>query len=92
MTRDITNTGLPGRSSAQVSRARRAVYAAFIANGFIFASWAARIPQVRDGLRVSPGVLGLILDKPRVRPELNRSIPVVAPVPGGAAVAVGWSF
>ena len=38
-----------------------AVYIAFIANGFIFASWAARIPQVRDGLRVSPGVLGLIL-------------------------------
>ncbi|HYB86878.1 MAG TPA: hypothetical protein VEC76_08520, partial [Streptosporangiaceae bacterium] len=38
-----------------------AVYTAFIGNGFLFASWAARIPQVRDGLRVSPGVLGLIL-------------------------------
>jgi fucose permease len=46
---------------AQVHSAKQAVYAAFIANGFIFASWAARIPQVRDGLRVSPGVLGLIL-------------------------------
>jgi fucose permease len=61
MTRDITNTAPPGRSRAQVSGATRAVYTAFIANGFIFASWAARIPQVRDGLRVSPGVLGLIL-------------------------------
>jgi len=61
MTRDITNTAPPGRSRAQVSGAKRAVYTAFIANGFIFASWAARIPQVRDGLRVSPGALGLIL-------------------------------
>ncbi len=61
MTRDITNTLPPGRSSAQVRSAKRAVYTAFIANGFIFASWAARIPQVRDGLRVSPGALGLIL-------------------------------
>ena len=61
MTRDITNTAPPGRSRAQVSGARQAVCTAFIANGFIFASWAARIPQVRDGLRVSPGVLGLIL-------------------------------
>jgi fucose permease len=62
MTRDIIpNTGPPGRSRAQVGGAKRAVYIAFIANGFIFASWAARIPQVRDGLRVSPGVLGLIL-------------------------------
>src|SRR5262252_7384275 len=61
MTSHITNTGQPGRSRAQVSGAKQAVSAAFIANGFIFASWAARIPQVRDGLRVSPGVLGLIL-------------------------------
>src|SRR5215475_10105116 len=61
MTSHITNTESPGRSRAQVRGATRAVYTAFIANGFIFASWAARIPQVRDGLRVSPGVLGLIL-------------------------------
>src|SRR5215467_12957102 len=61
MTRHITNTEPPGRSRAQVRGATRAVYTAFIANGFIFASWAARIPQVRNGLGVSPGVLGLIL-------------------------------
>src|SRR5215470_7557940 len=53
-------TGTPG-SRAQVRGATYAVYAVFIANGFIFASWAARIPQVRNGLGVSPGVLGLIL-------------------------------
>jgi fucose permease len=61
MTSHIPNTTPPGWSRAQVRGATRAVYTAFIANGFIFASWAARIPQVRDGLRVSPGVLGLIL-------------------------------
>src|SRR5215468_123773 len=61
MTSHITNTESPGRSRAQVRGATRAVYTAFIANGFIFASWAARIPQVREGLRVSPGELGLIL-------------------------------
>jgi predicted MFS family arabinose efflux permease len=56
--------GRPGArrpDKAQVRDATRAVYTAFIANGFIFASWAARIPQVRGGLGVTPGVLGLIL-------------------------------
>jgi MFS family permease len=46
---------------ARVRRARNAVYVVFIGNGFAFASWASRIPQVRDALRVTPGVLGLIL-------------------------------
>ena len=42
-------------------RALFAVYAVFIGSGFSFASWAARIPQVRDSLHVDPGQLGLIL-------------------------------
>jgi MFS family permease len=37
------------------------VAVAFFASGFAFASWAARIPQVRARLDVTPGVLGLIL-------------------------------
>jgi predicted MFS family arabinose efflux permease len=41
--------------------ALRAVYLAFISSGFAFASWASRIPQVRDRLHVDPGQLGLIL-------------------------------
>jgi predicted MFS family arabinose efflux permease len=44
-----------------LSRAVRAVYVAFIGSGFAFASWAARIPQVRDRLHATPGQLGLIL-------------------------------
>jgi predicted MFS family arabinose efflux permease len=45
----------------RVSAATRATYAAFIASGFAFANWAARIPQVRDQLRLSPADLGLVL-------------------------------
>ena len=41
--------------------AQRAVYLAFIGNGFAFASWASRIPQIRDSLHASPSRLGLIL-------------------------------
>ena len=48
-------------ADVQVTRARDAVYVVFTAAGFAFASWAARIPQVRSQLRVTPGVLGLIL-------------------------------
>jgi MFS family permease len=41
--------------------ATNAVYLVFIGNGFLFANWAARIPQVRAELGVNPGVLGLVL-------------------------------
>ena len=44
-----------------VHTARNAVFLVFFGNGFLFASWAARIPQVRAELQVGPGVLGLIL-------------------------------
>jgi fucose permease len=39
----------------------RATYAAFIGTGFAFASWASRIPQVRDGLHLGSAQLGLVL-------------------------------
>ena len=41
--------------------ARNAVYVAFVGSGFSFASWASRIPQIRDALSASPSQLGLIL-------------------------------
>ncbi|MGY1603538.1 MFS transporter [Geodermatophilus sp. SYSU D00815] len=44
-----------------VRTATRATYAAFIGSGFAFANWAARIPQVRDALELSPSALGLVL-------------------------------
>ena len=42
-------------------RATLAVYTVFILSGFSFASWASRIPQVRDALSLSPRGLGLVL-------------------------------
>ena len=41
--------------------ATRATYVAFIGCGFALASWASRIPQVRDRLRLTPADLGLVL-------------------------------
>jgi fucose permease len=48
-------------AEAGVQRAVRAVYLVFFGGGFAFASWASRIPQVRDGLRLDPKSLGLLL-------------------------------
>ncbi len=45
----------------QVQAAVKATYGAFMGTGFAFASWASRIPQVRDGLHLSPADLGLVL-------------------------------
>jgi fucose permease len=50
----------PAESRA-LRRATAAVYAVFILSGFAFASWASRIPQVRDALGLSPRSLGLVL-------------------------------
>jgi predicted MFS family arabinose efflux permease len=49
------------RVDRSLGRAVSATYVAFIGSGFAFASWASRIPQVRDRLDVTPGALGLIL-------------------------------
>jgi MFS family permease len=51
----------PDVPTAQVLAAQRATYLAFIGSGFGFASWASRIPQVRDSLHASPSTLGLVL-------------------------------
>jgi predicted MFS family arabinose efflux permease len=46
---------------SNLSRATAAVYTVFILSGFAFASWASRIPQVRDALELTPQSLGLVL-------------------------------
>ena len=46
---------------ATVRAAVLATYAVFIASGIAFASWASRIPQVRDRLHLDPSELGLVL-------------------------------
>jgi predicted MFS family arabinose efflux permease len=46
---------------ATVRAATRATYTAFAGAGFAFASWASRIPQIRDRLQLDPSELGLVL-------------------------------
>ena len=46
---------------AAVRHAMGAVSIVFIGSGIAFASWASRIPQVRDRLEVTPAQLGLLL-------------------------------
>jgi MFS family permease len=54
-------TTVVAAATREVRAATRAVYAAFILMGFAGASWAARIPQVRDRLSLTPSQLGLVL-------------------------------
>lgn len=48
-------------SAAEIRLAVRGTYIAFAGCGLAFASWASRIPQVRDHLGLSPARLGLVL-------------------------------
>lgn len=48
-------------SPVSPSAASRAVFAVFAASGFGFASWASRLPAVRDGLTFTEGQMGLLL-------------------------------
>src|ERR1700712_3500702 len=57
----MTNPTAVVLAPQRVSAATRATYAAFVASGLAFASWASRIPQVRDRLDLSPADLGLVL-------------------------------
>ncbi|WP_127500086.1 MFS transporter [Actinoplanes solisilvae] len=49
------------QTAPEVRAATRAVYAAFILAGVATASWASRIPQIRDELGLTPSRLGLVL-------------------------------
>lgn len=48
-------------TAPEITAGARATYGAFIFTGFSFASWASRIPQVRDRLHLDPAQLGLVL-------------------------------
>jgi predicted MFS family arabinose efflux permease len=53
----LSRRAAPGEVPAGV----RATYAAFISTGVAFASWASRIPQVKEHLGLDPSGLGLVL-------------------------------
>ncbi|MDM7832190.1 MFS transporter [Cellulomonas edaphi] len=55
-----THTGAT-MSEQRIGAASRAVYVVFFFAGFNFASWASRLPAVRDGLGFSESQMGLLL-------------------------------
>jgi MFS family permease len=55
-----TGTASP-RAGSTLRSATLATYTAFAGCGFASANWAARIPQVRDHLGLTPSALGLVL-------------------------------
>ncbi len=58
----VTQTPVdPAADGARLARATRAVYVVFIAAGVCGATWAARVPQIREELGLSPAALGLVL-------------------------------
>lgn len=82
--------------NAAVRRAALATFMIFATNGFIFASWAARIPAVTQTLRLSTGEMGLVLlvgaigslcSMPLVGPISNR-VGIVRTVHLGGLLAV----
>ncbi|MBX9244931.1 MFS transporter [Actinotalea ferrariae] len=58
MTTTVRTTAVPPNV---VRAASTAVFVSFLLNGFNFASWASRLPAVRDELGMEPEQLGLLL-------------------------------
>ncbi len=61
---DLPPSGTTARTvvaEPAVHAAKHATTVAFFGAGFAFASWASRIPQVRDRLSLDPSGLGLVL-------------------------------
>lgn len=50
-----------GEEGQRAPRARNGLFAVFAINGFAFATWMSRVPDVKDVLSLSPGQLSLLL-------------------------------
>ena len=74
----------------KLTRATRAVYAVFILSGFGFASWASRIPQVRDNLELSPRQLGLLLLAMAVGSVISMPLAGVVVLERADSVGASW--
>ena len=61
MTLDADALPAAGPASATVRRARNGDLLVFAVNGFAFASWMSRVPDVREMLLLTPGQLSLLL-------------------------------
>jgi predicted MFS family arabinose efflux permease len=97
---------VPPSPSPAIEAGVRATYAAFIATGFAFASWASEIPQVRDRLGLTSAELGLVLlsiaagsviSLPLAGPLVarigsRRTVQLMSAVDGVALLVVGLGY
>jgi MFS family permease len=93
----VTSSGTAIPQEA-VLRARNAVFVVFAVNGFMLASWIARLPTIKAMLHLSPGRLsilllaisiGALIGLPIAGRLLHRFGPVKVVRIGGALVVVG---
>ena len=77
----------------RVGTPRVAVAAVFVMLGLAGGTWAARIPAIKDGLHLSPGVLGLALLGPALGSVLAMPAAgaALATVPPGGSSSSGSS-
>jgi MFS family permease len=57
----MTATAADADHDRATQRASRAVFGIFTLVGIVFATWASRLPAIRDALQITPGQMGLLL-------------------------------
>jgi len=57
----VTRSALRERTDPVLARWRNAVFAIFALSGFVFANWAARVPNIRDILGASTQQMGILI-------------------------------
>lgn len=75
---------------SQASRARRGLWWIFGLNGFLVASWATRIPAVKDIAGLSVATLGVVLLAPAVGALVAFEVSGRAAARFGSARVTGW--
>ncbi|MEV3936465.1 MFS transporter [Glycomyces sp. NPDC049804] len=57
----MTSTAVPARTDPALVAWRNAVFAVFALSGFVFANWAARVPNMRDLLGATTQEMGVLI-------------------------------
>ncbi|MCC3763377.1 MFS transporter [Glycomyces sp. TRM65418] len=90
MTRPALRAAAPARTDPVLLRWRNAVFAVFALSGFLFANWAARVPNIRDILGATTQEMGVLILGLAVGAMLGlvASSHVIAHL--GATAAIRW--
>lgn len=91
---------MPSSSKSPAVLARNGVLLVFTVNGFVFASWMARLPDVKSILNLTPGQLGVMLLATSagallglpVAGRINDRVGPAVAVRGGLLVGIGGTI